>query len=220
MISLGGWYEGSEKYSDMARDPKLREGFVKSVIKFLRDWNFDGLDFDWEYPGNRLGDKKVDKDNYLTLLTELREAFLPHGFLLTAAVSPGKPTIDNAYGTHIQQLNKLLDWYNIMTYDYHGGWEDNLGHNAPIYKRPDETDELSQWFNINYTIHYYLELGAEKDKMVMGMPFYGRAWSLLNQQKVKLHDEAKGMSPAGPLSGQDGVLGYNEVDVNCLPHYF
>lgn len=209
MISLGGWYEGSEKYSDMAKNPKLRETFIQSVLEFLKEHDFDGIDFDWEYPGSRLGDPKTDKEDFIALLREMKEALDPEGYLLTAATSPGKTTIDTAY--IIPELNKLLDWMNVMTYDYHGGWEDTLGHNAPLYKRPDEKDELSFYFNVNYTVNYYLALGADKKKIVMGMPFYGRAWTLESQTKVKLHDVAKGMSPAGFISGEEGVLGYNEI---------
>jgi chitinase len=214
MIALGGWYEGSEKYSDMARDPKLRQIFVKSVIDFLQEHGFDGLDVDWEYPSNRGGDKTIDKEDFIALLTELKAAFEPYGYLLTSALSPGKKTMDSAY--LIPKLNELLDIMNVMTYDYHGGWEDRLGHNAPLYKRPDEHDDLSTWFNVNYTIHYYLEKGADKKKMVMGMPFYGRAWTLESPDKVNLNDTAKGMSPAGFISGEEGVYGYNEVLISII----
>ena len=216
MISVGGWYEGSEKYSDMAKDAN-RARFVKSVLDFLQKYDFDGLDLDWEYPANRGGDEVADKSNFLKLLRELREAFDPHGYLLTAALSPGKQTMDAAYGD-VPLMNELLDWGNVMTYDYHGGWEDILGHNAPLYSRPDETEELERklhtnyrTFNVNYTVNYYLSLGLKKEKMVMGVPFYGRGWTLMSKDKHNLHDIAKGMSPEGFLGGEAGVLGYNEV---------
>jgi chitinase len=208
-ISLGGWYEGSEKYSDMAKDAALRHEFVQSVIEFLNHWKFDGLDLDWEYPGNRGGDKKVDKDNYILLLRELRAEFDKHGFLLTAAVSAGKPTMDKAYDD-IPALNELLDFYNVMTYDYHGGWENHTGHSSPLYHRPDEADHpLNSIFNVNYTINYWLSLGADKKKMVMGMPFYGRAWTI-NVTNPGLNVTTVDMSPPGFISGEYGVLGYNE----------
>lgn len=161
LISLGGWYEGSEKYSDMARNPTYRKNFVESVVAFLQKYDFDGLDLDWEYPGSRLGDPRVDKSNYLELVRELKAALDPHGYLLTAAMSPGQPTIEKAY--HIKELNELLDFMNIMTYDYHGAWENVIGgHNAPLYPSPptDKIDPvLNHIFNVNYTMHYYLEHG-------------------------------------------------------------
>ncbi|CAG2182274.1 unnamed protein product, partial [Oppiella nova] len=199
----------------MVTNTESRQKFVKSVVTFLDKYNFDGLDLDWEYPGNR-GGAASDIDNYVKLLEELKEAFKPHGFLLTAAVSPGRGTIDRAY--IIPKLNELLDWANIMAYDYHGGFDDYLGHNAPLYSRPDETEELERklhqnyrTFNVDYTINYYATHGLSKDKMIMGVPFYGRAWTLMNASQNHLHDEARGMSPAGYISHEEGVFGYNEM---------
>jgi chitinase len=207
IIALG--IIGSEKYSDMARDPVKRKIFVNSAVAFLKEHDFDGLDIDWGYPSNRGGDKTVDKANFIALLTELKAAFEPHGFLLSSAVSPRKKTIDSDYD--ITKLNDLLDIINVMTYDYHGGWENRLGHNAPLYKRPDEHDELSFWLNVYFTVNYYIEKGVDKKKMVMGMPFYGRAWTLETPDKVHFNDTAKGMSPPGFITGLEGILGYNEV---------
>lgn len=47
IVAIGGWNEGSTKYSDMARDPSARKTFVDSVVPFLEKYNFDGLDLDW-----------------------------------------------------------------------------------------------------------------------------------------------------------------------------
>ncbi len=73
--------------------------------------------FPTEYPASR-GGKPEDKRNFVLLLQELKEAFLPKGYLLTAAVSAGKYFADPAYD--IPQVSKYLDIINVMTYDYHG----------------------------------------------------------------------------------------------------
>jgi len=193
----------------MAKDDKTRAHFVESVVKFLDHHKFDGLDMDWEYPSNRGGDTNVDKPDFIKLLHELRDAFEPHGYLLTAAVSAGKGTIDTAYD--IKQMNEYLDYYCVMGYDYHGGsWEDIIGHNAPLYARPDDVG-LNLIFNVNYSINYWLSLGADKTKMVLGMPVYGRTYELLRPDLVRFNDTAKGPGPKGPMSGEEGFYGYNDV---------
>ena len=45
-------------------DPKRRRTFIRSAIKFLRQYNFDGLDLDWEYPTLRDGGRPQDRHNY------------------------------------------------------------------------------------------------------------------------------------------------------------
>lgn len=72
----------------------------------------------------------ADKQNYVLLLKELHSAFAPHGFLLTAAVSPGKPTIDRAYD--VPQLSRYLDIINLMSYDFHVGKENKTGDLLPL----------------------------------------------------------------------------------------
>jgi chitinase len=47
MIAIGGWNEGSDKYSKMASSAASRKIFVDSVVKFLKKYDFDGIDLDW-----------------------------------------------------------------------------------------------------------------------------------------------------------------------------
>jgi len=223
MVALGGWTEGSEKYSIMAKDPKLRANFVKSVVEFLKKHDFDGLDMDWEYPGQRGGDIEVDKKDFTLLLRELRAAFDPHGYILSAAVSPGKKVIDDAY--EIKEIDALLDFYCIMAYDYHGGsWEKHIGHNAPLYPRPnDDKFEDTRFLNINFTMHYWLEKGASKDKVVMGLPLYGRTFSLKDGSLDRIpewREEARYVDkkrlwggPNGTIIDEAGNLPYVEVSI-------
>lgn len=96
MVAIGGWNEGSIKYSAMASNALARRIFVESVLMFLDRYNFDGLDLDWEYPAAR-GGKPEDKPNFTALIRELKTAFQAKGYLLTAAVSAGKWFVDPGY---------------------------------------------------------------------------------------------------------------------------
>lgn len=69
---VGGWNEGSTKYSAMAADPAKRATFVSSTLAFIQQHGFDGLDLDWEYPAQR-GGSAADKQNFVTLLREIKE---------------------------------------------------------------------------------------------------------------------------------------------------
>jgi len=175
MISIGGWGEGSTKYSQMAATAANRKHFVDSAVKFLQQYDLDGLDIDWEYPGTTSvgsGDRKPgnpeDKQNYVHLLQELSEAFKPHGFLLSAAVAAGTGEADKAYDIP-NGLNKYLDFINLMTYDYHGEWDGATGYNAPLSTGGD---------NIHITVDYWLKKGADSKKLILGIPLYGKAYTI------------------------------------------
>lgn len=147
LLAIGGWNEGSIKYSNMAADVSTRRVFITSVIELLSRFGFDGLDLDWEYPANR-GGRPEDKQNFAQLLREMRPEFSRRGWLMTAAVSAGKNAIDTAYD--VPTMSQNLDFINVMAYDYHGGWERVTGLNAPLSARSSETGANS--FN-NVVMH-------------------------------------------------------------------
>lgn len=68
LLAIGGWNEGSKRFSKLVEDPARRRKFIKSAIRFLRQHNFDGLDLDWEYPTLRDGGRPQDKENYARLV--------------------------------------------------------------------------------------------------------------------------------------------------------
>lgn len=88
ILSMGGWNEGSYKYSTVAKSAQLRGVMVQSVLDFIDKWGFDGFDLDWEYPCQR-GGADEDKANFVTLLGELKSALNAKGMTLSAAVSGG-----------------------------------------------------------------------------------------------------------------------------------
>lgn len=210
ILSVGGWNEGSEKYSDMANDPTKRSAFVNSVVPFLQKYGFVGLDLDWEYPTQR-GGIASDKDAYTELLKELKEALSAAGYLLSIAVSAGKSTIDAAY--NVPDIIQYVDFVNVMSYDYHGSWETYTGENAPLYQRPEETGD-NVLLNLNFSINYWLQLGAPADKINMGMPTYGHNYALADPNDNGFYATSWGPGTAGPYTRQAGTLGYNEICVD------
>ncbi|XP_023349209.1 probable chitinase 2 [Eurytemora carolleeae] len=208
-LAIGGWNEGSEKYSAMASDPSRRKSFVTSAVQFLRKYNFDGLDLDWEYPAKR-GGKPEDKENFIELIKDLNSAFSKEKLLLTAAIGAAAGTIDAAYD--VPAMYKYLDYVHVMCYDYHGKWDKKTGHNAPLYPRALEPS-ADQALNVEYTLNYLLKKGADPLKTVLGVPLYGRAFTLLNPNSNKMGAPAAPTSFQGPYTREDGFLGYNEI---CL----
>lgn len=67
MLAIGGWNAGSKSFSDMVATADSRMTFILSAIEFLRKYNFDGLDIDWEYPTLRQG-KLEDKPRFAMLV--------------------------------------------------------------------------------------------------------------------------------------------------------
>ena len=128
------------------------EWFGQSAVAFLKDNNFDGLDLDWEYPTCWQVDCSAgpasDKEAYTAWVKELREAMDAEDddLVLTAAVSPSSEVIQKAY--NIPELSKYLDYLSVMTYDYHGQWDKQTGHVAPIYEHPDDLETTFNMVNI------------------------------------------------------------------------
>lgn len=156
LIAIGGWNEGSAKYSTVVSNPTTRAKFVKNVVEFVKKHNFDGFDLDWEYPNQR-GGKPEDVQNYVQLTKELRTEFDKHGLLLTAAVAAAESSASLSYD--ISAMSKYLDFINVMAYDLHGAWEKTTGLNAPLYSRKGESGNdlklnVVSIFYISFQIRY------------------------------------------------------------------
>lgn len=193
-LAIGGWNEGSLKYSKLAADPERRKQFVKNALEFIQRYNFDGLDLDWEYPTQRDG-APHDRENFSKLVFELKTAFKQFNLLLTSAIGAPPKIIDQAYD--VKTLSNYLDFMHIMCYDYHGAWDKKVGPNSPL-----SSDDL---LNVEYTIEHLLNMGASPSKIVLGLPFYGRSFV---EHPDKVADE---MGFQGPYTRENGFLGYNEI---------
>jgi chitinase len=208
ILSMGGWNEGSQKYSAVAASPGLRQAMVQSVLAFVDQYGFDGFDLDWEYPCQR-GGVDEDKANFITLLGELKAPLNEKGLILSAAVSGGIASCELSYD--IPGVSENLDMINVMVYDFHGAFESFVGHYAPLYASSlDATDE-QKTLNVAAGIEYWLDQGADPKKINIGLGTYGRGFALADPNNSSLYAATYGGSEAGPYTRAMGVIGYNEV---------
>jgi GH18 family chitinase len=181
LVAIGGWTR-SANFSDAALTPESRRRFAESGITlFLRRWPglFDGFDIDWEYPvfgGARENvNRPEDRQNFTLLLAELRRQLDAEAardgrrYLLTAATAAGPRLIGSL---ELDRIATILDWINVMTYDYHSG--SAIAHfNAPLHPA---TNDPTPFYNVDSTVALYRRGGVPPEKIVVGVPFYGRAY--------------------------------------------
>ncbi|XP_076634201.1 uncharacterized protein LOC143348167 isoform X2 [Colletes latitarsis] len=217
MLAIGGWNEGSSRFSPMVADQERRREFVKNSIKFLRKNHFDGLDLDWEYPAFRDGGKPRDKDNYANLVQELREEFDRESsktgrprLLLSLAMPAGIEYVDKGYD--VPRLNEYLDFINLLSYDYHSSYEPAVNHHSPLYPLEEDNEyNYDTELTIDYTIEYLLKKGASPEKIILGIPTYGRSYTLFNQDATELGSPADGPGIEGDATREKGYLAYYEI---------
>ena len=207
MISIGGWSAGSSNFSQVAGNPGTRAWFVQNVVNFLGQYNFDGLDVDWEYPNQR-GGQPSDKENYVALLRELRQAFNPQGYILSVAVAAAESSASKSY--NIREVSQQVDFINLMAYDFNGSWNWKTGFNAPMYASSRESGEQAS-LNMNSAVIYWLQQGAPGEKVILGIPAYGRSFTLADPGNNGLGAPITGPGARGPYTQEAGLLGFNEI---------
>ncbi|KAJ0313493.1 Chitinase 4 [Colletotrichum fioriniae] len=173
VLSIGGW-TWSSKFPAVAASDTARKQFASSAIKLMIDWGFDGLDIDWEYPAS-----DTEATNFVALLKEVRSQLDAYAaanapgyhFALTIACPAGP--------SHYKQMNlrgmdPYVDAWHLMAYDYAGSWDTTTGHQANLYQNP--SNPTATKFDTQTALAYYLSQGIASNKVVLGLPLYGRSF--------------------------------------------
>ena len=207
MLSVGGW--GSGRFSEMAATKENRQAFARDCQRVVKEFGLDGIDIDWEYPtqgGAGISSSPDDTKNFTLLMAALRKA-LGKKLLLTAA------TVSTAQFIDFKSCIQYMDFVNVMAYDMGSPTQ----HHAALYP-----SEISGSCTSSEAVQKHLEAGVPREKLVMGVPFYGKGkrgdeglrqfnrTGLLPQGYEKRWDE-KGMVPYLVNDKGEFVWGYENT---------
>lgn len=175
--SIGGWTL-SDAFPPMSKDDASRKIFARNCRNLIEDYDFDGIDLDWEYPGYAAhSGTPDDKANFNLLLQDVRRELDDLGaekggrfYGLTAALPCGPSNIDNI---DIMEVSKYLTEFNLMSYDFHGAWDTHTGVNSPMY---DQSNDPEPGWSVDGCVRNWVERGAPKERLNIGLGFYGRSF--------------------------------------------
>jgi chitinase len=225
ILSIGGFSDPSTTttFALMASQLSTRKSFIDSSIKLARSNDFHGLSLHWLYPSTA-----ADMTNLGSLLDEWRAAVYKESeltgndqLLLVAAVkytSSMSPTVTYP----VNQIARKLDWINVVAYDFYNPAlsVDSTGPFAALHS-PQINEETAP--SGDNGVNAWLKTSVPANKIVLGLPFYGAAWSLVNENNREIFAAAAGRAQSDGndkvyINDSDGTLPYNQIKYFIAKH--
>lgn len=187
VLAVGGW--GAEGFSDACATAQGREKLAESILLLMDKYGFTGVDIDWEYPGSSAAgivSREEDVENWYLLLKILRQGLLQRQeasgrtYVLSVALGAGEEHLNAVDG---KRLNALVDQAVVMAYDLQG-FDRLTGHHAGLY--PDGETKNSG----AYAVSRLMGGGLAAEKILLGVPAYGRMWRQVQGNGNGLHVRA------------------------------
>lgn len=197
LISIGGW-AWSNYFSDAVLTENSRKKFAQTGVAIVEQYNLDGIDIDWEYPGLRGEDnvfRTEDKENFTLMFKSIREELdkLTTKTGKTYQVTTALPCFPKLFEvTNMGEAAKYLDFVNIMAYDYYVAG-DTAGHHSNLYH--SESYEKEDSGNKAYDL--YTKAGVPAEKLVLGVPFYGRSWFMKTDDNLGINRAVDSVTRGG-----------------------
>lgn len=196
VMAIGGW-SWSSQFSGLAETAAGRQKFVQSCVdQYIKGdlpglpagaaaGVFDGISVDWEYPGapgnnNPYGPQ--DTPDYTALMQEFRGELDAQSrqtgehYLLTADVSANPATAANI---QLATVARSLDWFNVMTFDFHGSWEaaGPTDFSSNTFADPRDPQPANNTFSATKSVAYYESQGVPPSKIGLAAPYYAHVWT-------------------------------------------
>jgi len=185
ILSLGGW-GGCKTCSEVFNTESGRQEFAQSVLHLLKSYHTDGLDLDWEYPSleSVAGHQYLpdDKQNFTYLVTALRNTLGPDYELSFAA---GGFSDFLLHSVEWDKVMPLVNYVNMMTYDLVNGNSKQTGHLTSLYSTPEQREST------DHAIMFLDSVGVPMSKVVIGIAFYARTYSKVENINHGLYQKGK-----------------------------
>ncbi|KAK7958032.1 glycoside hydrolase family 18 protein [Apiospora saccharicola] len=211
-ISVGGWSMNdpdqptAATFSTLAGSTDAQNKFAKSLINFMQTYGFDGVDIDWEYPvAEERSGKPADYQNYVTFLKNLKAAFAASGSSYGLTI-----TVPSSYWYlrhfDVVEINKVIDWFNVMTYDLHGTWDSTIDSLGPKVMAHTNLTE------IDLTMDLFWRNDIPPENIVLGLGYYGRSFTLSDANCKTAGCPFSGGGAAGECTNSVGTLSFVEIN--------
>ncbi|KAJ4113114.1 hypothetical protein NW760_014241 [Fusarium oxysporum] len=208
-LAIGGWAfndpgNTATTFSELATSQDSQSKFINSLQSFMSQYEFDGLDLDWEYPVDKdRGGHSGDYDNFPKFMEKLKKT-LDRGDKGLTITLPASYWYLRYFD--IKRLEKTVDFFNIMSYDLHGAWDQKANWTEPYLNAHTNLTE------IDLALDLLWRNDINPDNVAMGMGFYGRAFTVERLSCSEPGCLFKDAGRPGECSAEAGILLNSEID--------
>ncbi|CAF3591564.1 unnamed protein product [Fusarium graminearum] len=208
-LAIGGWTFNDpgrthKVFSNLVNSEGNQQKFLVSLMSFMALHKFDGLDLDWEYPVDKdRGGMESDYENFPKFMSNLKDLMEDGDRGLTITLPASYWYLQYF---DIKKLERTVDFFNIMSYDLHGVWDQHANWTKPYLNAHTNLTEIDSALDL------FWRNDIDPDKIVMGLGFYGRAFMAKIASCVEPGCQFNGPANAGKCSAEKGILLNSEIE--------
>jgi spore germination protein YaaH len=140
-------------------DTLKQQTMINTLISLLKSRNGDGVNFDIEAV------RSTQRANLVSFMR--RAATQIRAQVFGAEISMATPAVDWSGSWDFNQLAQICDYLIVMGYDYYWSGSTTAGPVAPLE---------GESYNITRTVDTYIANGVPREKLLLGLPWYGYDW--------------------------------------------